>query len=165
MSLVLAAGVAECASVKVKTNHDATADFSRYTTFSIAPSNSIESEDVRAVVEEMIAADLTSKGLHEVGENPDLVVTYDAALGSHQQIYAGIGYAVETVDGATTVYVVSEAMPMGAIAITLIERSSGTIVWQGVGKGALKSDVPPERRIKRLEAAIKKILASYPPKV
>jgi hypothetical protein len=163
---LLVGGVAECASIKIKVQHthDATADFSSYTTFEVVPSKSIEDADIKTAVEFLVARELESKGLTEVEEPSDLVVTYDAAVGSKEQIATGIGYGVETINGVTTVYTVSRGVPVGALVISLVDRSNGKVVWQATGKGSLKPGADAETRVKRLEAAVVKILASYPPK-
>ncbi len=161
---LVAAGVAESASIKVDETHSQTADFSAYKTFDIEVSKTIAEPDLRETLEAMIASELTRKGLTGVEDGGDLVVTYDGAIGSRDQVFTHLGYAVQTLDGSTTVYTVGLTVPVGAIVITMIDRARGEVVWQAMGQGMVKPGAQIEKRIKRLAKAVKKVLASYPPR-
>jgi hypothetical protein len=157
-----AASVAEARSVQVEVTHAATGDFSGYSTFVVVPSKSIQDASLRAALEAMIASELTDKGFIEVESSGDLVVAYDGGVGSRDQIFTNRGYAVETTGGVTTVYTVGLTVPVGALAITVIDRARGEAVWQAIGKGMIKPEAAPEKRVKRMAKAVKKILASCP---
>jgi hypothetical protein len=165
LGLCLLASVTACtsANVKVEHDHDPTASFANFKTFKLVPSKSIEDASIRGGLERMIADELARKGLTEVEDKADLLVIYDGALGSREQIATGLGYAVETVDGMTTVYTVGVGVPLGILVINLVDSSRGEVVWRGAGQKALKQGADAETQVKRLEAAVAEILASYPP--
>jgi hypothetical protein len=110
----------------------------------------------------MIAQELATKGLTEVAGRADLIVTYDGWLDSHEQIATSVGYAVETIDGETTVYTMSRGVPLGVLAVNLIDRSRGAIVWKAKVEAALKPDLDDRARLERLEGAINQAFAPYP---
>jgi hypothetical protein len=164
LALAAAGALAACSSTKVAHEHDASAPFSDYETFSIVPSKSIEDTTIRAVVERLIAKELERKGLTEVDDGSDLLVTYDGRADSKEQIATGLGYAVETIDGETTVYTVGRGVPVGILVIHLVDSSNAQMVWRATAQKAIKAGADPDTRLKRLEEALATMFASYPPK-
>jgi hypothetical protein len=152
-----------CTSMKVSSDFDASADFDSYSQFHVLPSRSIDDADINQLVGEMISVELGRKGLHAVTNGADLIVTYDGWVGGREQIASRLGYAVETYNGETTVYTVSRGVSVGTLVVSLIDASDGEIVWQAEIQAGLEHDRPPEERVKRLEQAISKLFASYPP--
>jgi hypothetical protein len=160
ITLVLAAGLAGCSSLKITHEQDPAADLASYTTFEMIPSKSISDPEVAHVVERMVADELTSKGLSEVDSKGDLLVT--CWSGSREQIATGLGYAVETVNGQTTVYTVSRGVAMGTLVINLIDRSNGTVVWRASGEKALRQEGDAAARVDRFANILRQVFASYP---
>lgn len=161
--VALAAAVAACSSVKVATEAAPGAAFEGFRTFEVKPSRSIADPGLSGVVRTMIAAELRGKGLEEVEGGADLVVTYDGMTGSREQIATGIGYAVETTGGETTVYTVSRGVPVGVLVVSLVQRSDGKVVWQAKAQAGLKEGLPADKRLDRLERAITAMFSRYPP--
>jgi hypothetical protein len=160
--MCFAAGLTSCSSLKITHDYDRGRDYSGYETFKVLPSKSISRDEINEALKLMITRELANKGLDEVDGRPDLLVTYDGRLDSHEQIAKGLGYAVETINGETTVFTVSRGVPIGVLYVSIIERSSGTIVWKAHGQAEVKRNVEPKERVERLEAIIAKVFAPYP---
>lgn len=93
--------LAACSSVRVTRSQDLDARLANFSTFEILPSKSIADENLRALVGVMIAEQLAAKGLTQVEQDADLLVTFDGSAGSHEQMATGLGYAVETTEGVS----------------------------------------------------------------
>jgi len=167
--MVCAAGVAivlstlaACSSLKVSHEVDPAADLASYRSFEMIPSKSIADPGIARVVVRMVADELARKGLDEVQDGGDLLVACDGGVGNREQIAAGLGYAVETYGGQTTVYTVGRGVPVGVLTVSLIDHATGKVVWQGSGSKAIKQEGDAAARVERLEAAVGAIMASYP---
>jgi hypothetical protein len=154
--------LAACSSLKVSHETDPSADLGSYRSFEMVPSKSIVDPAVARGVEGIVADELVRKGLTRVDSGGDLLVACDGGVGNREQVAAGLGYAVETFNGETTVYTVGRGVPVGVLVISLIDHRTGKVAWQGSGSKAVMQGGDPKVRVERLESAVRAILASYP---
>ena len=53
---------------------------------------------------------------------------------------------------------------VGTLVLTITDGRTGKQLWQGTAQGVLKQNASPDARRQRIEKAIKKLLADFPPK-
>lgn len=169
LSLLLAA----CSPIKVITDFDAKADFSKYKSFSVyqlTDKGTSLSELNQQRIINAIRAELTKKGLTEVSNNPDLLVNATAIVTTKEQVtathynYGGYyrPYYWEPAYSGPTVYNVSE-LREGSLVIDIIDAASKHLLWEGTGNKEIDSGLKnPDDEI---PYAVAKILADFPPKI
>ena len=173
-SLILLMAVvffAACSSVKVSSDYDRMAEFSKYKSFSffqLTDKGPGLSELNRDRIVNAIKAEMIKKGFTENNSNPDLLVNATAILKTEKQVTAntyGYGgyyrpYYYRAGYGGTTTINVSEYKD-GSLVIDLIDAASKKLIWEGTGNKEI--DVPLKDAEKIIPAAVAKILAKYPP--
>jgi uncharacterized protein DUF4136 len=176
-TLALAAALAGCSSMKVKTEYDPAAPYATYKKYSwiaaepgpeqAAP---IRNPQVRALVITTIERELTKKGLvlAKGAEEPDFLVS---VLGWTQQgvQVTNYGYAY----GGAYVYGPYSApiapMPMtdvhvytdGTLLLDFVDAKTKKLVWRGTATDTLTS---PDRVPGIIDDAVRTLLEAYPPK-
>lgn len=151
---------------KVTTDHDQTADFSRYHTYAWAKGtpapNPLTDQRIVAGVEAQLAA----KGLQKASdpESADLLVVYHAAADTETQLntynmggWGGWGWGM---GGMATTSV--EKIPIGKLIVDLADPKNKRFVWRGTASGTISSK--PEKVQKMLDKALTKMFQNYPPK-
>lgn len=167
--LLLAGVMTSCNSVRVASDYDQQANFAQYNTYAFFKPG-IDKADIsdldkkrilRAIEEEMAEKGFTKS------EDPDLLVSIFTKTNENINIYQnnmmGYGYGWGWHPwywgaGQNTVNRTSE----GTLYIDLIDADQKELVWQGMGTGALASDV--DRKQKRINKIVSEILEKYPPK-
>lgn len=171
LSLSLLFIVASCDSVKVYSDYDQAADFSKYKTFAYMKSGidkvEISDLDKRRILN-AIDQQMLAKGFTKSDTNPDLLINIFTKAReelSVNQFNAGWGYGwgwgwnPYMYGGQTTVTSTTE----GTLYIDLIDAKKKELVWQGEGTGTLSKD--RERKDEIVNNMVTKILAQYPPVV
>jgi hypothetical protein len=166
--VVLLLFLSSCSTVRVNSDFDKNADFSRYKTFAFQKSgiDKVEISDLdkrrilRAIDNEMIKKGFTKS------ETPDLLITIftkEREQVDINQYHSNWGYGWRwgwdpfMWGGQTTVTKTTE----GTLFIDLIDANKKELIWQGEGNGYLtKKSQEKEARINEFVA---KILAQYPP--
>ena len=177
--VVIAVFAMSCApSVSVKQDYDKEANFASLKTYDwlAVPTTAVGS--VKAAVERNTLLDkrvktsvgeqLAAKGYSQNSDNPDVVVTYHVGVDDKVNVtdwgygYAGYGryYGGWGPGGGVDVYQYKE----GTLLIDIIDAKSKQLIWRGAGTGTVDPDAPTEKREQRLNNAIAKIMANYPPK-
>lgn len=166
-----------CSPYSVKVDYDRTVDMARYRTFDwYAPTpqarakargqaDPLVDKRVRTAVERELAA----KGYQqERTAEPDFLVTYYPTYrvrATRHTTGMGIGfgrpygYRVGTRFMTTDIHTFAE----GSIVLEIVDRRSDELVWQAVAKGALTGLEDPETADTRVAAAVKDLLAAFPP--
>lgn len=159
-------------SVKVTSDFDRMAEFSKYKTFSfyqLTDKGPGLSELNRDRIVNAIKAEMIKKGMVEKSTNPDVFVNATTLVNTEKQItsntysyggvyrpyYWGAGY------GGSTTYNVSE-FKNGSLVIDIIDAGTQKLVWQGTGNKEI--DLPMKDAEKIIPLAVAKILEKYPPK-
>ncbi|MCF1753362.1 DUF4136 domain-containing protein [Mariniradius sp. RY-2] len=166
--------VIACSSpLKVITDYDTKADFSRFQTFSfyqLTDKGPGLSELNQQRIINAIRDELVKKGFKEDLTNPDLLVNATAIVTEEKQVtstnyynYGGYYRPYRwgpTYVGGSTVYNVSE-LREGSLVIDIIDASTKHLIWQGTGNKEIDTGLKkPETEV---PAAVAKILAGFPP--
>lgn len=175
--LLLILGLGACTTFDVKIDHDPTADFTTFRTFTFVGLAEAEKGGIydnslkHKRIESAVARELTGKGLQQVDLNqqPDLLVYYWFSAKEKQQIQSsgptagayggrygygwGAGYG-----GTVTTYEYTE----GTLTLDLVEPTNKELVWRATIVGTLQDT--PRDNIELGNKAIAKAFESYPPK-
>jgi hypothetical protein len=164
-------------SQDVRYNFDKTADFSKFKTYTwvefknAKPVDDLTDKQIKAALDEALA----QKGLTKVGgDNADLYIGYQAAVGSEQQLtvyssgwgygpgwYGGGWYGPSggiTTGQTSTIYT-------GQLDVDMYDAAKRELVWRGVANKTLDPKAKPEKRQKNLNKAVAKLMKNYPPQV
>lgn len=165
--LLLLVVFTSCSSVRVASDYDTKANFNKYQSFAFYKPGIDKAEisdlDKKRILR-AIESELQAKGFSK-SENPDLLVSIFTKTSDNVNIYQnnfGYGYGWGWSPwywntGFNTVNTTTE----GTLYIDLIDASTNELVWQGMGTAALTQDV--ERKQKRINEIVAKILEKYPP--
>jgi hypothetical protein len=159
----------------IRYNFDKNADFSKFKTYHWVQIKDAQKVDdlVDKQIKETIDAELAKKGLTKVdGENADLYVAYQTALGTEKQFtsynsdwgygggwYRGGWYGPSggmTTGQTSTIYV-------GTLAVDMYDSANKQLVWRGTASKTLDPKAKPDKRQKNLNKAVAKLLKKYPP--
>ena len=160
----------------VRYNFDKSTDFSKFKTYKwVAIKGTTPVDDLTdKQIKETLDAELATKGLTKVdGDNADLFLGYQTAIGSEKQFtsyntdwgygpgwygrgwYGGGGGM--TTGQTSTIYV-------GQLALDMYDSANKDLVWRGVVSKTLDPKAKPDKRQKNLQKAIAKLMKNYPPK-
>ncbi|MDF0673649.1 MAG: DUF4136 domain-containing protein [Nitrospira sp.] len=175
--LLLILGLSACTTFDVKTDHDPTADFTKFKRFTFVGLADAEKGGIydnsltHKRIESAVARELIAKGLQQVDLNqqPDLLVYYWFSAREKQQTQStgptagayrgrygygwGAGYG-----GTVTTYEYTE----GTLTLDLVEPTKKELVWRATVVGTLQDT--PKDNIELGNKAIAKAFESYPPK-
>lgn len=149
---------------KVTVNYDAAVDFSRYKRYAFLESNKpFASMVCHQAVLDNIQLKLAIRGLLPAypDETPDLWIVYNAGI---KELISIQGYNYQYGPGwrwsqARQSALVEEPQ---TLVIDLVDAGENRLVWRGIATGALVQN--PERTVKNIENATKKMFANYPMK-
>jgi uncharacterized protein DUF4136 len=175
LALAFASGFFACSGVRVTTDYDPSADFSgvrSYAWFDERSGVQGDRADVTSLLDRRVRsavdAELQRKGLARVDKGAaKIVVTYHLGVETKldvNTVNTGYGYGrygrFGGVGGTTTT--VSEYQE-GTLLIDMIDPSSKQLIWRGSGQARIRQSSTPEDREKRINEAVKQILADFPP--
>jgi len=143
-------------------DHDPQADFSKFKTFTLRENTiavktpDLNSPLVQKKIDEAIRTQLTAKGLREVQNQADLVVTYRLGSARRREVETfpvgpwGRRRRIER-------YKFTE----GTLVVDLTTREPRDLVWRGVYRD---DESNPSKISEKLPNDIKKLFSDYPPK-
>lgn len=162
-----------CSSVKISYDYDKQADFAKYKTYSFSeealklPVDDLNRDRVLRAVENELAA----KGFTK-SESPDVFVDIHVKAEKRTEATAtttgpgGYGYYGRWGYGGgySTTQVSYNDYIDGTMFISMIDKSTEKIVWQGRGTKTIDEDASPSKREQNINYAVKQIFTNYPPK-
>jgi len=176
--LLLAALVlTSCSRIVVSVDHDSAADFRALQTYAWRPGPQGEMADPRfdsAVIDKYVRAAidrvLASKGYRMAapGATADFLVGYDAVTRqkvSAQTINRRYGYRAVPSGGwrgGPQTHVPD--YDQGTLVIDIIDSGTVQLLWRGSGTGVVDPQASPEKREQRINDAVERILADFPPR-
>jgi hypothetical protein len=123
--------------------------------------------------------ELSRKGLIEtMGNDPDLLISYQAAIDHEQQFNAfsggfgsgwgygpgwGRGWGYYTNNGTFTITVQSTTIHVGSVGFDMYDVDQKKLVWRGEATKTVDTGAKPEKRQSRIEKGVAKLLKNYPP--
>jgi hypothetical protein len=163
-----------CAAAQdVRYNYLPGTNFSKYLTYKWVqvPGVQYPNELVGNQIKQAIDAQLSLKGLRRIeGDNPDLYVTYQAAVNQEKQWnaystggnYWGWG-GWGGWGGMETTTVTSSTINVGSLNVDIYDVATKKHVWRGEATKTLKNEKKPEKRQRNLDKAMAKLMKNYPP--
>jgi hypothetical protein len=152
-----------CSPYIVNYDYDMEYDFTGLNTFDWfdTPHNT-QDELIAKRVKSAVNRQLTAKGLSKVSENPDFLIAMhlvrqwkrDVDLGYSSPRYHS-GWARHSVD----VYEYEE----GTLVVDFIDSDKRELIWRGSVSAVVDPDAGPEKREKRINEAVSKVLEKFPP--
>ena len=171
LSIVLLTSIilVSCGTVRVASDYDSEADFSKYKTFAFYKSgiDKVEISDIdKKRILKSIQISLLNKGL-TIDENPDVLI--NIATKSSENIYIDNTYYSPYYTGWNPNYgrghrQVAYSTSQGALYIDLIDTKTKQLIWQGKGTGFLSSSKRTNRD-DLVSSYVTKILDVYPPEI
>ena len=158
--------LAGCQAVRVNQDYAVGTDFSKYKTFAYFKQG-IDQADVSELDKKRILraldTEMQRKGFVK-SENPDVVVSFFTDAQERVDVFnnmgwgwggwgwGGFGWGYGNNVSTTT---------EGVLYIDFIDAKSKELIWQGIGRAALKST--PEAKIERTNEMVQEILMQFPP--
>lgn len=161
-----------CSTVKVAYDYDKQADFSKYKTYVISEEtmkmegvNQLNRDRIIAAVEAQMAA----KGFTK-DENADVILDVRikgeeiqtataTSTGGYGYGYGRWGYG----GGMSTTTVNYDKYVEGTMFVTLVDKATEKIAWQGTGTRTLEENASAEKREQNIDYAVSQIFTNYPP--
>jgi len=155
---------------KTTYDYDKTATFADYKTYALKEGTPVGNELIDQRIITAIETQLAAKGLKKTEASPDVFVAYHLAFDKQKDISAwstgsgpyGWGYGGGW--GMTTTDVRVYEILVGTMVIDMAEAKGNRMVWRGVGTKEVDTEAKPEKRDKKINEAVTKILKNYPPK-
>lgn len=149
-------------------------DFSRYKTYkwvqvpNVQYPNSILDEQIKRAIDAQFAL----KGLSKTEDNPDLYVTYQAAVNQEKRWnsystggdYWGWG-GWGGWGGMSTTTTTSQTINIGTLNLDIYDVSTRKQIWRGAATKTLGSGKDPRKVEKNINKAMAKLFKKYPPPV
>ena len=172
-----------CTTITIRTDYDPQQDFSGLHTFSWAtltqePTGNIKLDNpfldkrIRASVE----SELSSKGyVKDATGKPDFLLRYlvtiqektdvhtiDTYYGGFTPIWCGsrVCYTTGFWVPQTVAYVYEE----GTLILDILDAKESKLIWRGSAAAEVNESGTPEQKRARVENAVRKLLAQFPPK-
>ncbi len=164
-TLGAAACLVACSTVQVGTDHDPTANFAQYKTFSFMPMTEFNSITAGRL-QTAITKALQGRGLQPAAGTGDLHVSVLARFSNEKQVTA-TGYGAygarwgRWAGGMGTATV--QDVPVGTLVVDLVDSSANKLVWRGTASDTMKPTASGEERQEALDKAMVKLFAKYPP--
>lgn len=168
VAVILSVGSTSCSSVRVTTDYDKNTNFNQYKTYAFYKPGidkaQISDLDKRRILR-AIEANLNAKGMTK-SENPDMLVsilTESSREVDVYQNYYGWGYNPWYWGHGDPYYNRAYSRTEGTLYIDLIDNTQKSLIWQGMGVGALNPGGTVDQKTERINKIVMKILDKYPP--
>ena len=162
LSLLLALAAVTLPAQKVHEEFDASIDFSKYKTYAIRNGRirskhpALDNSLVQKKIENALRTQLSAKGLQEVSDQPDLVVTYVlGAIDRREVDLVPAGWR-----GLRTRRV-ARRYTQGAMVIDLRDAQKRELIWRAT---CTDTGNNPSKIEEHIDKDVKKAFEKYPPK-
>lgn len=172
IALIFIVTLTSCDTVKVATDYDTKADFSKYKTFAFYKKGidkaSISDLDKKRIMR-AIEAELLAKGFTK-SSNPDMLVSIFAKSRERVNVTNnnfGWGWGYGFGWGYNPWFYGQNNLNIrqyteGTLFIDFIDKRKKELIWQGIGSGAMKMK-NIEKKEERIKTFVNQILSKYPP--
>lgn len=174
LSILILFAFVGCSTVKVAYDYDKQADFSKYKTYTISEEtmkmagvNQLNRDRIVNAVE----AAMATKGFTKA-ENADVILdirikgeeVQTATATTSGGYGAGYGYGRWGYGGGfSTTTVNYDKYVEGTLFITLVDKATEKIAWQGTGTKTIDENASAEKREQNIDYAVQQIFMNYPP--
>jgi len=171
--ILLAVIAASCATLKVTSDYDKSANFAEFKTYNFtAEAFALPITDLnRDRLISAIEAELSAKGFTK-SETPDVLIDLVLKAETKQTAtatstgggYYGAGYRYGG-GGFSTTTINYDSYQEGTLFVDMIDAKKLQLVWQGRGVGTMNPDASTKKREANIQGVAKMIFAKYPPKM
>lgn len=166
-----------CSTVKVAYDYDKQVDFSKYKTY-VMSQETLKMTNVNQLNRDRIInaveAQMAAKGFSKEGaEGADVILDIrikgkeiQTATATTTGGYGGYGYGYGRWGyggGMSTTHVNYDSYTEGTLFVTLVDKATQKIAWQGTGKKTIDENANTEKREKSIDYAAQQIFTNYPP--
>jgi hypothetical protein len=165
---------------EVHYNFDHNADFAKYKTYRwVEIDEAVRLDELTdKQLKNALDLELSKKGLIKImGNDPDLLISYQAAVNHQQQFNAfsggfgprwgyGVGWGRGwgyTNDGTSTITVQSTVIHVGSLGFDMYDADQKQLVWRGEATKTIDTRAKPDQRQSKIEKGVAKLLKNYPP--
>jgi len=171
-----------CASMSVSSDYDPKADFSSLKTYDwegpqpITGNPRLDNDLLHERIRNAVERELTLKGYRKVTVDPDFKVAYNVGLEnkldvttiptydySYPSYYSRVGgfgrYEGYRPSTEVNVYQYEE----GTLLLDIVNPETKKLIWRGTAKAEVNAGDSPERKEARVNEAVSKMLAQFPP--
>jgi hypothetical protein len=172
-----------CWSPSVHTSYDRDADFRDLTHYSIVPNKQeliairmLDGQPMAKTIEQSIADALNARGCSPAAsaEQAQMLVHWIGNIEYSDPGRASSGHSIDPemreMDSGVPGYggggaaPVAESNDAGSIVIGIYDTKTKRRVWQGTISAGINEQLPDPQRVKRLNTALTKLFAEFPPK-
>jgi hypothetical protein len=167
---VIVVSLISCKAVRVTQDYAIGTDFNQYRTYAYFKKgiDEVEVSDLdKKRILKALDTELQARG-YAKSNNPDLIVSFFTDAQERVDVFNNVGfgwggwgwggYGMGMGMGmGNNVSVTTE----GVLFIDFIDARNKELIWQGVGRAALKSR--PEEKVERTNEMVREILSQYPP--
>jgi hypothetical protein len=181
--LILVIGLSGCATIQIDSDYDSSADFAALHSYNWLPAPQIKSGDPEIQYNSMLATrvrkavdeQLVQKGFVLKSEQPDFLVTYNAAVDEKVSVtYLNELYGYRRGWGWDTRSsfryrdypgpgAVATEYKQGTLIRDVVRATDKQLIWRGSATAEVYEDSTPEQREQRLRKAVQMILERFPP--
>jgi hypothetical protein len=164
LPVMLVIVMAGCSGIRVSTDYDHKADFSKYKTFNFSKEvDKVSLNDLnRRRLKDAISAEMNSKGF-KISESPDVLVNafvkgktkYSATANTNY--FGGMYYRGM---GSSNTYVDVNKSVEGTLFIDLIDVQEKKMIWEGVAEGLVNPRT--ETREETINTVVQQVFRNYP---
>lgn len=163
-----------CSGVRVTTDYDPNADFTRVRTYAwLDETSGVQGDrpDVTSLLDRRIRravdGELQRKGWSGVERaEADALVAYHLGVETKldvNTIDTGYGYGRWGYRGGVSTQTTVTEYQEGTLLIDVIDPKSKQLIWRGSGQARIRRSSTPEQREQRIDEAVAEILKSFPP--
>ncbi len=152
-----------CSSINVSHDYDPQANFNNLKTFSWLsfPQKAEVNQLVVRRIRDAVTGELEAKGLR-LSSNPDFLIAMHGATKEKLDIQDW-GYSSPRAAYWGRRDISVRQYTEGTLILDFVDAKSKEMLWRGVASGAVDPGATPEQRTKRINEAVAKLLAKFPP--
>lgn len=165
LAAAFALGLAACSTLELNTDYTPGTDFSKYRSFEFRPAAQPKNPVASRSVAYAVGQALETKGMKEVEKDGDLLI-YGHFVRDEKMQFDTYGYTTVGWYGwgwYGSAVTTARVIPVGTLLIDLVDASTKKLVWRGMVKDEIDTELYPEEREKKAIGIAKELFADYPP--
>jgi hypothetical protein len=168
---VLAFALQGCTQFDVRSRQDPNVEFGRLRRYAWLPASEAEPADQRvndraidARIRAAMERELRAKGYVAAGSEPaDFLLNYRVSTSPNDVLVRNRrGYVVDLWYGWPGAEAVYDNHDVGTLYLAALDRETKRLIWVGAAQARLLPHISYEKRVKRVDAAVKKTMKSFP---
>jgi hypothetical protein len=169
--LVVSACSKSYSHLKVRSDYDPMADFSRLKTYAFMENPVVESRDARvnrdfvnSRIQKAVMESLDQHDLRRVGNaQADFYVAYQAILSREEKVHEYLSLDMADLGSGEEMQSYTRHFDQGTLLLSLVDAKTRKPLYTGSAQAEVDLDVDWEEKEKRIQMAIHEILKGFPP--